>query len=289
MAGDLQGRVCVLTGATQGIGRAAAESLLSTGVELVLVSRDLTRLQTLASDLRLRAPEAKVGVVAGDLSRMLEVRRVGAEIRARHHKVDLLLNNAGAVFARREVTVEGLEKTFALNHLAYFLLTQELLPVLREAPAARVVNVASDAHRPARLDLDDLQYERTPYSAFGAYGRTKLMNILFTREQARRVEGSPITVNAMHPGFVRSGFGQNNPGFFGGIIALGQVLFARTPQRGARTLVWLATSPEVAGVSGKYFVDEHEATPSAAARDDATAHRLWEESERLAGLRAAAA
>jgi len=289
MAGDLQGRVCVLTGATQGIGRAAAESLLSTGVELVLVSRDLTRLQTLASDLRLRAPEAKVGVVAGDLSRMLEVRRVGAEIRARHHKVDLLLNNAGAVFARREVTVEGLEKTFALNHLAYFLLTQELLPVLREAPAARVVNVASDAHRPARLDLDDLQYERTPYSAFGAYGRTKLMNILFTREQARRVEGSPITVNAMHPGFVRSGFGQNNPGFFGGIIALGQVLFARTPKRGARTLVWLATSPEVAGVSGKYFVDEHEATPSAAARDDATAHRLWEESERLAGLRAAAA
>ena len=289
MAGDLQGRVCVLTGATQGIGRAAAESLLSTGVELVLVSRDLTRLQTLASDLRLRAPEAKVGVVAGDLSRMLEVRRVGAEIRARHHKVDLLLNNAGAVFARREVTVEGLEKTFALNHLAYFLLTQELLPVLREAPAARVVNVASDAHRPARLDLDDLQYERTPYSAFGAYGRTKLMNILFTREQARRVEGSPITVNAMHPGFVRSGFGQNNPGFFGGIIALGQVLFARTPQRGARTLVWLATAPEVAGVSGKYFVDEHEATPSAAARDDATAHRLWEESERLAGLRAAAA
>ena len=289
MAGDLQGRVCVLTGATQGIGRAAAESLLTTGVELVLVSRDLTRLQTLASDLRLRAPEAKVGVVAGDLSRMLEVRRVGAEIRARHHKVDLLLNNAGAVFARREVTVEGLERTFALNHLAYFLLTQELLPVLREAPAARVVNVASDAHRPARLDLDDLQYERTPYSAFGAYGRTKLMNILFTREQARRVEGSPITVNAMHPGFVRSGFGQNNPGFFGGIIALGQVLVARTPQRGARTLVWLATSPEVAGVSGKYFVDEHEATPSAAARDDATAHRLWEESERLAGLRAAAA
>jgi len=288
MAGDLQGRVCVLTGATQGIGRAAAEALLPTGVELVLVSRDQTRLQTLASDLRLRAPEAKVGVVAGDLSRMLEVRRVAAEIRARHRQVDLLLNNAGAVFARREVTVEGLEKTFALNHLAYFLLTQELLPVLQEAPAARVVNVASDAHRPSRLDFDDLQFQRTPYRAFGAYGRTKLMNILFTREQARRLEGTAITVNAMHPGFVRSGFGQNNPGFFGGIIAIGQI-FARTPERGARTLVWLATSPEVAGLSGKYFVDEHEAVPSAAARDDASARRLWEESERLVGLRAAAA
>jgi len=288
MAGDLQGRVCVLTGATQGIGRAAAEALLPTGVELVLVSRDQTRLQTLAADLRLRAPEAKVGVVAGDLSRMLEVRRVAAEIRARHRQVHLLLNNAGAVFSRREVTVEGLEKTFALNHLAYFLLTQELLPVLQEAPAARVVNVASDAHRPSRLDFDDLQLERTPYRAFGAYGRTKLMNILFTREQARRLEGTAITVNAMHPGFVRSGFGQNNPGFFGGIIAIGQI-FARTPERGARTLVWLATSPEVAGLSGKYFVDEHEAVPSAAARDDASARRLWEESERLVGLRAAAA
>src|SRR5215468_904515 len=288
MAADLQGRVCVLTGATQGIGRAAAEGLLSTGVELVLVSRDATRLETVATDLRLRAPAAKVGVVAGDLSRMLEVRRVAMEIRARHHRVDLLLNNAGAVFSRREVTVEGLEKTFALNHLAYFLLTQELLPVLRESDGARVVNVSSDAHRGARLDFDDLQYEHTPYSAFGAYGRTKLMNILFTREQARRLEGTGITVNAMHPGFVRSGFGRNNPGILRRLIRLGQA-FARTPEHGARTLVYLATSPEVEGVSGKYFHDERESRASAAARDMEVARRLWEVSVRLAGPAAVAA
>jgi NAD(P)-dependent dehydrogenase (short-subunit alcohol dehydrogenase family) len=288
MAQDLQGRVCVLTGATQGIGRAAAEALLPTGVELVLVSRDATRLETVAAALRLRAPTAKVGVVAGDLSRMLEVRRVAAEIRARHQRVDLLLNNAGAVFSRREVTVEGLERTFALNHLAYFLLTQELLPLLRASTPARVVNVSSDAHRGARLDLDDLQLEHTPYTAFLAYGRTKLMNILFTREQARRLEGSGVTVNAMHPGFVRSGFGRNNPGLARTVISFAQ-LFARTPERGARTLAWLATAPEVAGLSGKYFVDEREEVPSAAARDDASALRLWEVSERLVGLRAAAA
>lgn len=288
MAADLQGRVCVLTGATQGIGRAAAEALLPTGVELVLVSRDATRLETLAAALRERVPTAQVGVVAGDLSRMLEVRRVAAEIRARHRRVDVLLNNAGAVYVRREVTVEGLERTFALNHLAYFLLTQELLPLLRESAPARVVNVSSDAHRGARLDLDDPQFERTPYRPHLAYGRSKLMNILFTRELARRLEGSGVTVNAMHPGFVRSGFGRNNPGLARAVMSFVQ-LFARTPERGARTLAWLASAPEVAGVSGKYFVDEHEKQPSPAARDDATALRLWEVSEQLVGSRAAAA
>ena len=196
-------------------------------------------------------------MVAGDLSRMLEVRRVAAEIRARHRRVDLLLNNAGAVYVRREVTVEGLEKTFALNHLAYFLLTQELLPLLRESTPARVVNVSSDAHRGARLDLDDPSSSARRTGRGLAYGRSKLMNILFTRELARRLEGSGVTVNAMHPGFVRSGFGRNNPGLARAVMSFVQ-LFARTPERGARTLAWLATAPEVAGISGKYFVDERE-------------------------------
>lgn len=288
MAGDLQGRVCVLTGATQGIGRAAAEALLPTGMELVLVSRDATRLETVAARLRERAPGAKVGVVAGDLSRMLEVRRVAAEIRARYDHLDVLLNNAGGVFVRREVTVEGLEKTFALNHLAYFLLTQELLPLLRSSAPSRVVNVSSDAHRGTRLDSADLQFERSPYRPGLAYGRSKLMNILFTRELARRLEGTGITVNAMHPGFVRSGFGRNNPGVARAVISLAQV-FARTPERGARTLVWLATSGQISGVTGKYFFDEREKEPTAAARDDAAALRLWEVSEQLVGPRAAAA
>jgi NAD(P)-dependent dehydrogenase (short-subunit alcohol dehydrogenase family) len=151
-----------------------------------------------------------------------------------------------------------------------------------------VVNVSSDAHRGARLDLDDLQFERSAYRPGLAYSRSKLMNILFTRELARRLEGSGVTVNAMHPGFVRSGFGRNNPGLTRAVMTFVQ-LFARSAERGARTLTWLATAPEVAGITGKYFFDERERTPSAAARDDTAARRLWEVSEQLVGSRAAAA
>jgi retinol dehydrogenase 12 len=281
-------RVCLLTGATLGIGRAAAEALAPTGLELVLVARDRARLEALATDLRRRSPGARVGVLAGDLSRMSEVRRIASEFRATHARLDVLANNAGALFGRREETSEGLERTLALNHLAYFVLTEELLPVLRASAPSRIVNVSSGAHVGMSLDLDDLNYTRGRYRPFVAYGRSKLMNILFTRELARRLEGTRVTANAMHPGFVRSGFGQNNPGFLGKIIKLGQV-FARTPERGARTLVYLATSPEVEGVSGKYFHDERESRTSVQARDMGVARRLWDVSVRLACPAVAAA
>jgi NAD(P)-dependent dehydrogenase (short-subunit alcohol dehydrogenase family) len=281
-------RVCLLTGATLGIGRAAAEALVPMGMELVLVARDRARLEALAAELEQRTPGAKVGILVGDLSRMSEVRRIAGEFRATHDRLDVLANNAGALFARREQTPEGLERTLALNHLAYFVLTEELLPLLRASAPSRIVNVASDAHVGMRLDLDDLNYTRGRYRPFVAYGRSKLMNILYTRELARRLEGSRVTANAMHPGFVRSGFGQNNPGLLGKFIKLGQV-FARTPERGARTLVYLATSPEVEGVSGKYFHDERESRTSAAARDMEVARRLWDVSVRLVGPAVAAA
>jgi len=281
-------RVCLLTGATLGIGRAAAEALVPMGIELVLVARDRTRLESLAAELRRRTPGARVDVLAGDLSRMSEVRRIAREFRATHTRLDVLANNAGALFARREETSEGLERTLALNHLAYFVLTEELLPVLTASAPSRIVNVSSDAHVGMRLDLDDLNYTRGRYRPFVAYGRSKLMNILFTRELARRLEGTRVTANAMHPGFVRSGFGQNNPGFLGKFIKLGQV-FARTPERGAQTLVYLATSPEVEGVSGKYFHDEAEGRTSGAAKDMEVARRLWDVSVRLAGPAVAAA
>lgn len=281
-------RVCLLTGATLGIGRAAAEALAPMGMELVLVARDRTRLDALATELRRRSPGARVGVLAGDLSRMSEVRRIATEFRATHDRLDVLANNAGALFARREETSEGLERTLALNHLAYFVLTEELLPVLRASAPSRIVNVSSDAHVGMRLDLDDLNYTRGRYRPFVAYGRSKLMNILFTRELARRLAGTRVTANAMHPGFVRSGFGQNNPGFLGKFIKLGQA-FARTPERGARTLVYLATSPEVEGLSGKYFHDERESRTSVAAREMEVARRLWDVSVRLAGPAVAAA
>jgi NAD(P)-dependent dehydrogenase (short-subunit alcohol dehydrogenase family) len=281
-------RVCLLTGATLGIGRAAAEALVPMGMELVLVARDRARLEALAAELEQRTPGAKVGILVGDLSRMSEVRRIAGEFRATHDRLDVLANNAGALFARREQTPEGLERTLALNHLAYFVLTEELLPLLRASAPSRIVNVASDAHVGMRLDVDDPNYTRGRYRPFVAYGRSKLMNILYTRELARRLEGSRVTANAMHPGFVRSGFGQNNPGFLGKFIKLGQV-FARTPERGARTLVYLATSSEVEGVSGKYFHDERESRTSAAARDMEVARRLWDVSVRLVGPAVAAA
>ena len=287
MSAESRPRVCLLTGATLGIGRAAAQALAATGMELVLVARNQARLEALASELRARTPGARVGVLAGDLSLMSEVRRVAREFRSTHDQLHVLLNDAGALFARRELTPEGLERTLALNHLAYFVLTEELLPLLKASAPSRIVNVSSDAHRWRHVDFDDLMSARR-YQPFIAYGRSKLMNILFTRELARRLAGTGVTANTMHPGFVRTGFGQNNPGWLGGVIRLGQV-FARTPERGARTLVYLATSPEVEGVTGEYFHDERPAATSAAARDMEVARRLWEVSVRLAGPAAAAA
>lgn len=288
MTGESRPRVCLLTGATLGIGRAAAVALAPMGMELVLVARDRARLEALAAELRQRTPGVRVGVLVGDLSRMSEVRRIAGEFRATHDRLHVLLNNAGAVFARREMTPEGLERTLALNHLAYFVLTEELLPLLKSSAPARIVNVSSDAHRGMRIDFDDLNCARGRYRAFVAYGRSKLMNILFTRELARRLEGTGVTANAMHPGFVRTGFGRNNPGLLGRLVALGQVV-ARTPERGARTLVYLASSPEVERVSGKYFHDERESRTSAAAEDMEAARRLWDVSVRLAGPAAVAA
>ncbi|HVP61439.1 MAG TPA: SDR family NAD(P)-dependent oxidoreductase, partial [Myxococcaceae bacterium] len=170
MTAQSRPRVCLLTGATLGIGRAAAEALAPMGMELVLVARDPARLEALAADLQQRAPGAKVGVLAGDLSRMSEVRRIAREFRATHDRLDLLLNNAGALFARREVTPEGLERTLALNHLAYFVLTVELLPLLKSSAPSRIVNVSSDAHLGMRIDFDDLNYARGRYRPFVAYG-----------------------------------------------------------------------------------------------------------------------
>ncbi|MGZ6079091.1 MAG: SDR family NAD(P)-dependent oxidoreductase, partial [Myxococcaceae bacterium] len=221
MSAESAARVCLLTGATLGIGRAAAVALAPAGLELILVARDRTRLEALAAELRGRTPGAKVGVLAGDLSRMSEVRRIAAEFRATHDRLHLLLNNAGALFARREVTSEGRERTFALNHLAYFVLTEELLPLLKSCAPSRIVNVSSDAHLGMRIDFDDLDYARGRYRPFVAYGRTKLMNLLFTRELARRLAGTGVTVNTMHPGFVRTGFGRNNAGMLGTLVKWG--------------------------------------------------------------------
>jgi len=284
MTAESRARVCLLTGATQGIGRAAAEALVPMGVELVLVARDRARLEALATELRARTPGAKVSLLVGDLSRMSEVRRVAADFRAAHKRLHLLLNNAGGLFAHREVTPEGLERTLALNHLAYFVLTEELLPLLKASAPARIVNVSSDAHRWRHIDFDDLMVTRTRYRPFVAYGRTKLMNILFTRELARRLAGTGVTANSLHPGFVATRFGDSmNVGRW--VMPLAR-RFALSPQKGAETIVYLASSPKAEGLTGLYFDKCAPVAPSAEAQDDIVAARLWAESERLAAGRA---
>jgi NAD(P)-dependent dehydrogenase (short-subunit alcohol dehydrogenase family) len=213
-----------------------------------------------------------------DLSRLSEMKRVAGEIAG---DIDVLINNAGALFGRREVTEDGLEKTFATNHMAYFVVTNLLLPQLK--PGARIVSTASDAHRGARLDFDDLQSGRR-YSGFSVYGKSKLCNILFTRELARRLEGSGATANCLHPGFVATRFGDASGGLFQTVIGLGKSTVALSPEEGARTILYLASSPEVEGKSGGYYVKCKPATPTREAQSDADARRLWDISARIADV-----
>jgi NAD(P)-dependent dehydrogenase (short-subunit alcohol dehydrogenase family) len=277
----LEGKRILVTGATNGVGRAAARELVRRGATAWIVARDRRRGEETLDELR-RAGGAAPALFVADLSSQAEVRRLAEEVKARTDRLDVLLNNAGAIFLERRLSPEGIELTFALNHLGYFLLTALLLPLLRAAGPSRVVNVSSEAHRRARIDFDDLQGAGR-YSGWRAYGQSKLANVLFTRELARRLEGTGVTANALHPGVVATGFGRNNPGLRGAVFALAAPLLL-SPERGARTSVHVATSPDLAGVTGRYFAGSRERSPSAEARDDAVARRLWETSERMTGL-----
>lgn len=273
--------VVVLTGATRGIGRAAAVELARQGAELAIVGREPARVQEVAREAAAAANGARVHEHVADLSLMSDVRALAAELGRRHEHIDVLANNAGALFANRKETSEGLERTFALNHLAPFLLTN----LLRDRLAGgRVVTTASDAHESGRLDLDDLQSE-TSFAAMRVYGTSKLCNILFTRELARRAP--ELRANCFHPGVVRTGFGKNENGIWKVLTTLGAPFF-RSPERGARSLVWLALSEEGGSLTGEYVEDERVATPSAQAQDDELARQLWERSAQLVGLPAAA-
>jgi NAD(P)-dependent dehydrogenase (short-subunit alcohol dehydrogenase family) len=281
---SMEGKVAVITGATSGIGQVAAEELAQAGARLILVARDRRRAEATLARLAAVGAGRAHGFHLADLSRMAEVRRVAGEIAAAEPRIDLLINNAGALFGRCEVTDEGLERTFATNHMAYVLLTEGLRVRLQQSAPARIVNTASEAHRRTRLDFDDLQSARG-YSAFRVYSRSKLANILYTRELARRLAGSGVTANCLHPGFVATRFGDASGGLFGPIIRLAK-LVALSSAEGAKTLVYLASSPEVAAITGGYFHLCRQIEPSAAGRDDAAARRLWAESEKLAGLAA---
>ncbi len=284
----MKGKVCVVTGATSGIGEVAAIDLARRGARVLIVGRSAERCAATLERVRQAAggdPSMTESFVA-DLSSQAEVRRLADEIGKRCDRLDILLNNAGGMFLAREESADGIEMTLALNHLSYFLLTDRLLPLLKAGAAARIVNVASDAHRGGRIDFDDIQLRRN-YGGWRAYQQSKLANILFTFELARRLEGTGITANALHPGFVRTRFFQDFTGWVGFIIKLGARVAAIGPEAGARTSIYLATSPEVEGVTGRYFVKCRPVNPSPRSRDRATAERLWRLSEELTGHAAA--
>jgi len=280
----MHGKVVVITGATSGIGEVAAQRLADMGARIVLVARDKTRGEAALTRLRSADKSLAHSIHYGDLSRIAEMKRLAVEIAAAEPRIDVLINNAGAIFGSRRLTEDSLELTFATNHMAYFLLTLGLRERLLASPPARIVNTASDAHKGRVLDFDDLQSAKG-FSALNVYGRSKLCNILFTRELSRRWSGDGVTVNCLHPGFVATRIGNGSGGFLSHAARLAKT-FAISPEKGAQTIVYLASSPDVARISGEYFYKCRPATPTAEARDDAAAKRLWGESAKLAGIEA---
>ena len=277
----MSGRVCVVTGATRGIGRATADGLARLGATVVLVARRKVDGENVSQEIT-GTTGSPTAVVAADLSSQASIRSAAEEIGARFSRVHVLINNAGIITRRREVTADGIELQFAVNHLAYFLLTNLLLEPLRAAAPSRIVNVSSGAHSGATLDFDDLQSERK-YSAVGVYSRTKLANILFTYELARRLQGTGVTANCLHPGVV----GTKLLADYMGVPVAGGALartFGSSPEEGAATSIYLATAPELENVSGKYFEGRRERRSSRESYDEAAARRLWDVSERLTGL-----
>jgi retinol dehydrogenase 14 len=280
---SMAGRTVVVTGGTSGIGLAAARALAAMGADIAIVGRNPERCASAVQEIRAEAGSGQITSHVADLSLMTDVRRLAEELVAQHPRIHVLVNNAGAYFARRQETAEGLERTFALNVLAPFLLTNLLRARLSESVPSRIVNVSSAAHQGARLDLDDLEGRRR-YAGFGAYGRSKLALILLTHEFARRFEPTRVTVNALHPGFVATRFGTNNGYVIGGAIRVLSSVFGITPTQGADTVVYLASSPEVAGVTGQYFYRRQPTKSTSLSYDDDLARGLWTACSRLTGL-----
>lgn len=276
---SMQGKTVVITGATSGIGEVAAIRLAQKGARIVFTARDKKRADDTMAKLRAVNGKADHTLHMAELSTLSEMKRVGAEL-AREPQIDVLINNAGAMFGKRHETGDGLEMTFALNHMAYFVITNILLPRLKAG--ARIVTVASNAHRGAKLNFDDLQ-SKHGYSGFPVYCRSKLANILFNRELARRAPQG-VTANALHPGFVATRFGDNSGGLLRRVFQVTKPIGAIAPEEGARTIIYLAGSPSVEGVTREYFYECAITTPTKEATSDVDALKLWEVSRKISGV-----
>lgn len=282
MAEDLNDKIAVVTGGSSGIGRAMVRGLAARGAMVYVLSRAQGAGPGVVEALRRETGNPRLHHLSADLSSLRGVRDGAEAVRAQTGRIDILMNNAGAFFARRVETADGYEATFALNHLAYFLLSHLLLEPLLEADAARIVNTASEAQRTGRIRFDDPMFARG-YGGWAAYSQSKLANVLFTREMARRLEGSGVSVTAFHPGFVDSGFGSGST-VMNYLVRWAAALFARSPERGADTGLFLAVSPEVAGVSGGYFADRAPIDGHVRRGGEQVERRLWEVSARLTQL-----
>ncbi|MDP2308886.1 MAG: SDR family oxidoreductase [Pseudomonadota bacterium] len=284
MERDLVGKVMLVTGASSGIGLEAGVQLAARGAEVILVARDRTRGEAALADVRQRAGSEKVSLMLCDLSSQAAIRAFAAEFLERHDRLDVLVNNAGGVSDHRTVTVDGIEQTFAVNHLAYFQLTLLLLDLLERSAPSRVVNVASRGHERGTMDIEDPGYEKGGYSIMGAYCRSKLGNVLFTNELARRMAGRGVTANSVHPGGVATNIWSRAPGWAKPFIAVIGWFALIPPSQGARPLVHLAGSAEMEGRTGEYWHELRRKEPSALARDADLAARLWARSAELVGV-----
>jgi NAD(P)-dependent dehydrogenase (short-subunit alcohol dehydrogenase family) len=283
MSSEMNGRICLITGATSGIGLVTARELAARGATVAIVGRNETKARATVEAIRQQTGNNEVDYLLADLSSQAAVRGVADAFKRRYGALHVLVNNAGAVFMRRQVTADGLELTFALNHLAPFLLTNLLLDTLRANTPARVVTVGSMAHNGAHIPFDDLQQTKGRYSPFGVYGQTKLANIMFTYALARRLDGSGVTANTLHPGVVGSNFARNNGPVMNVAMQLARP-FMINVDKGAETSIYLASSPEVATVSGQYFYKCKPKRSSQASYDETAQERLWQVSEQLTGL-----
>lgn len=278
----MQGKVAMVTGATSGLGFITARALARRGATVIVVGRNADRMRAAVNRIKQETASSTVEGVLADLSVQEDLRRLAGEVQSRFPRLDVLVNNAGAIFTERTLSADGIEMTFALNHLAYFVLTSLLLDALRSSTPARIVNVASAAHRRARIDFADLQ-GKGRYKGWRAYSQSKLANILFTYELGRQLEGSGVTVNAVHPGLVATNFGRDGRGIFA-LVWRAVQMAAIDGEQGAKTMIYLASSPDVEGISGKYFVKERAVPSSGASYDLAAARRLWLVSAELTGL-----
>jgi NAD(P)-dependent dehydrogenase (short-subunit alcohol dehydrogenase family) len=279
MTTNMQGKICLVTGANAGIGYETTRGLAQAGATVIMVCRNAERGINAQQELMAATGNQNLHLIFGDLSVQAEVRRVAAQFCQKYDHLDVLVNNAGAIFMSREESADGIELTWALNHMGYFLLTQELLGVLQAAERARVVNVSSDAHYGGQLHMDDLQL-RQGFGGFKAYSQSKLANVHFTYELARRLANTAVTSNCLHPGFVASNFAKNN----GRIAKLSMILmrpFAKSESKGAETSLHLALSPALEGVTGRYFADKKEKRSAENTYDVALSRQLWEASEAL--------